>query len=206
MAIILTLAIIFFLLCINEIWWRTKKHHSEISRKSVHITIGIYASFWPFYLSFTDIKLLAIAGLFVLLLSKYFNVIKAIHNVNRSTWGEALSAISVGLLAFLTNNKWIYAASLLQMALADGLAAVIGVIYGKKNQYKLIGHTKSVAGSLTFFIASLVILIVFQLAGHLSNGILYLSFTSLVATALENIGIKGIDNLAVPVAVLLMIR
>lgn len=206
MAIILTLAIIFFLLCANEIWWHFRKKHNELSRKFIHITVGVFAAFWPFYLSFNAIKFLAVLGVAVLIFSKNFNILKTIHNVKRTTWGEVYSAISVGLLAFLTNNKWIYAASLLQLALADGLAAVVGTTYGKNTQYKVFGHTKSLAGSLTFFVTSFFILVIFQIAGQLSNNVEYLGLTSLIATVIESIGIKGVDNLVVPVVVLLMIR
>jgi phytol kinase len=184
MAIFITLAVIFGLLCINEFWWRTRKHAGEISRKFTHITVGVFTAFWPLYLSFTEIKLLSLAYLIVVIFSKRFNVFKSVHSVERSTWGEVCFALSVGILAFLTHDKWIYAAAILQMALADGLAAIIGVSYGKRSRYTVLGQTKSVVGTATFFVVSFVILIVFKQTGHLGISFVFLGLISLVAAGI----------------------
>ena len=205
MPILITLVAIFILLCINEFWWRTKKSHKELSRKFIHITIGVFTAFWPFYLSFTAIKYLSLAYLIVVIISKKLKIFRSVHEVERNTWGEVYFALSVGLLAFLTHNKWLYAASLMQMALADGLAAVIGVTYGRASQYKIFGYTKSVVGSLTFFLVSFVILAVFKESGHLSLNLATLGLISLSATFIENMGVMGLDNLLVPMLVLFLL-
>ncbi|HET8991836.1 MAG TPA: hypothetical protein VFN31_02265 [Candidatus Saccharimonadales bacterium] len=205
MAVLITLTVIFLALCINEIWWRLKKRRSELSRKSIHIVIGVYTSFWPFYLSFTEIKALSIACIVVMVVSKRLNIFKAIHEVDRVSWGEILAVLSIAIMAFLTSSKWLFATSILQMALADGLAALIGLKFGRSNSYKVFGSQKSLIGSLVFFITSLLILVIFQSLGHIGHSLVYLGLTSLVATALENLGVKGLDNLFVPLAVLLMI-
>jgi dolichol kinase len=204
--ILIALITIFIALCLNELYWRKRNKHNELNRKLVHILVGTFSAFWPFFLSFQTIKYLSLAYLSVVIISKHFGLFKSIHQVERHTLGEVFFAISVGLLAFITNNKWLYATSLLQMSLADGLAAVVGTKYGKSNQYKINGSTKSIIGTLTFFVTSLSLLIVFHLLGHLSFSYFYLLLVSLIAAIIENISIQGLDNLLVPLIVLILIK
>src|SRR5665213_2636370 len=159
--LILTMLAVFVILVCNELWWRARVVHSEFSRKFVHITVGSFVAAWPFFLSWHEIEGLSLAFLVVVSASKFLKVFQAIHSVQRPTWGELFFAVSVGMVALITHNKWIYAAALLQMALADGMAAIIGVQYGNRQKYLVFGHPKSVAGTLTFFIVSIAILLAF---------------------------------------------
>jgi dolichol kinase len=206
MLIVLTLFVIFLILLINEVISHKFTKNKEIKRKLMHIIIGVLTAFWPFYLSFMDIKLLALAYLIVVVLSKRFNIFKAIHNVKRKSYGEELFAISVGLLAFLTNNKWIFAVAILEMAIADGLAAIIGSKYGKSTSYHLLRQTKSFLGNLSFFITSLVILLLVNQFSTLKLGIIQIVLVSVVTTIIEGISFFGLDDLFVPIVVFLMIN
>jgi phytol kinase len=205
MTIALVVLAIFLLLLASEYLWRKRNLRDEISRKFVHLTVGTFVAFWPFFLSWDTIKILSVAFLTGVLISKYFNIFQAIHSVQRPTWGELFFAAIVGILAFVTHYKWIYAVSLLQMSLADGLAAVIGEFYGKKQRYHVFGHAKSVAGTLTFFVVSFLLLVFYSLYSgtHLSLSLmLELSFG---AALLENLAVHGFDNLLVPLMVALVL-
>lgn len=201
MALILTVLAVFAILVASELWWRKRRPHDEFSRKFIHIFVGSLAAFWPFYLAWHWIIALSAAFVVVISLSKYFNVFKSIHTVERPTWGEVYFALAVGLLAFITHEPWIYAVALLHMSLADGLAAVVGVTWGKRTEYKIFGHTKSIIGSVTFFTVSLALLIGYdtmtatQLAPGLIIGI------ALAATFIENVAGYGLDNLLIPLLV-----
>lgn len=201
MKIVLTLLAILLLLVISELWWRRRDIHNELSRKFVHLSVGTLVAFWPFYLSRLDIELLSLAFVVVVVLSKRFHVFNAIHSVQRPTWGEVYFALSVGIIALVTNNKWIYLAALLQMSVADGLAAVIGVRYGVTHKYLVFRRVKSLAGTSAFLIASLLILTASSHYGHLSLGAAQIVIISLAAGLLENIGIDGLDNILVPLFV-----
>jgi phytol kinase len=190
---------------VNEVWWRNRPVHSEFSRKFVHITVGSFVAFWPFFLSWQEIELLSLAFLLVVTVSKYLRLFQAIHSAQRPTWGELFFAVSVGLVALATHDKWIYAVALLQMSLADGLAAVIGVHYGNRLKYLVFGHTKSVVGTLTFFVVSLSILLAFGHWSNMSLGLGYVLVVSTLATILENLAVLGLDNLMVPLLVALML-
>lgn len=191
--------ITFLVLCFAEFGWRRGWLRNEFGRKFVHITVGSFVAFWPLFLTWNQIFFLSAAFVAVVGLSKYLGIFKAIHSVQRPTWGEIFFALSVGLLALLTQNGWMYMAALLHMSLADGLAAIIGTQYGKRNRYSVLGHTKSIAGSGTFFMISLIILVGYSVGTDTPIGVFALLGTSLVATILENTSTRGLDNITVPV-------
>lgn len=206
MLLLLTILAVLLILVISEILWRAEPVHDEFSRKFVHITVGSFVAFWPFYLSWNDIRVLSLAFLVGVVISKALNIFKAIHSVQRPTWGEIFFAIVVGGMTFVTHNKWIYMAALLQMSLADGLAAVIGTRYGKKRQYRAFGHTKSVIGTATFFIVSVLILLgyAFVAPGVGFSAVLFL--IAALAATMENFGVYGLDNIFVPLLIALGLR
>lgn len=193
--------VVFVLLVLSEVGWRWGYMTNEVGRKFVHITVGSFVAFWPFFLSWNQIRLLSLAFLVVVIISKYLHVFRAIHSVQRPTYGEFYFAIVVGLLTFVTKSKGIYAASLLQMSLADGMAAIVGVEYGLKKHrghYKvLLGHSKTIIGTATFFVVSLAILIGYGTdSTHLSWFLApVLAFGAMIV---ENLAVAGLDNLLVP--------
>lgn len=200
MTLLLTILVVLGLLVGTELWWRRRAVHDEFSRKFIHITVGSFVAFWPFFLSWRQIIGLSAAFLVVISISKALKLFQAIHSVLRPTWGEVYFALAVGLVAVITQDPWIYMAALLQMSLADGLAAVIGVRYGRQS-YLVFGARKSLAGSLTFFVVSLALL-----AGYVVLAGATLSWAALIglaalATMLENLAVKGLDNLLVPVLI-----
>lgn len=199
MQLILTIVAVFLLLAASEIWWRVRRPHDEFSRKFIHISVGTFAAFWPWYLTTAEIVFMAAAFIVGVLVSQYLNVFQAIHAVERPTWGELCFAAAVGLLALITDNPWIYAVALLHMAVADGLAAIIGTRYGRSTQYKVFGHTKSVVGSLTFLAVSLVLLLGYGAFVASAPPLVVLVLMALVATGAENVAVRGLDNLLVPV-------
>jgi len=200
-----TVLIVFIILVMSELWWRSHKSHDEFSRKSVHITVGSFVAFWPFFLSWGQIELLSVAFFIVVMASKYLGVFQAIHSVQRPTWGELFFALAVGAVALLTHDKWIYAAALLQMSLADGLAAVFGVRYGNRYKYLVFGHPKSIVGTSTFFVVSLAILLGFRQWADVSLGLGAAVGISALASIVENLAVHGLDNLVLPVVVALLL-
>jgi phytol kinase len=205
MKLALTVLIVFALLVICEIWWRKRHSHDEFSRKFIHLTVGSFVAFWPFFLSWHEIYLLSLAFIVVVGLSKRLGVFQAIHSVQRPTLGEFFFAAAVITVGLITHNKWIYAASILQMSLSDGLAAVIGTRFGGAQKYAVLGHTKSVIGSLTFVIVAASILI--TLNSHLPHhlGPVLIACLSIAGSLLENLSIMGADNLVIPVVFALVL-
>jgi phytol kinase len=197
--ILATCALVFALLLTAEIGRRKRWLSNELGRKSVHITVGCFVAFWPLFLSWPQIIGLSVAFVMGIAVSRACNIFRAIHSVQRPTWGEVYFAIAVGLLALVTQDGWVYMAALLHMALADGLAAIVGVEFGKATRYKVLGHTKSIVGSATFFVTSLGIIAVYSHVHVVTIMPLVFFAIAGVATLLENISIKGLDNISVPV-------
>ncbi len=200
--IILSLLGISFLILASEILWQFKILQAEVARKIIHILVGCVISLWPHFISYDAIKLLSIALLIGIFLSRQFNIFSSIHAVKRSTVGEFVYPISIGLCAVLAPAPWIFTAAILHLSIADGLAAIIGTKTNGWTSYRVFGHKKSLIGSGVFFIVSLAIISVSyavftqqELIGIAPLAILAISG---VATFVENISWYGLDNLTVP--------
>ena len=193
------------MLFVNEVWWRAHKTHNELSRKFVHITVGSFVAFWPFFLSWREIELLSLAFVVVVSLSRALNIFSAIHSTQRPTWGEICFALAVGIITLVTHDKWIYMAALLQMGLADGLAAVIGTRFGNRNRYLFLSHVKSVVGTMTFFVLSILILLAYAHYSGQYLAPLFMVGLAAAASLMENVSVKGLDNLVVPVLIALFL-
>jgi phytol kinase len=200
MTLILTVLGVFIILLGSEFWWRRHVTHSEFSRKFVHITVGSFVAFWPFYLSWNQIRWLSLSFLVVVGVSKYLHLFRIIHSVQRPTMGELYFALATGAITYVTHDKWIYMASLLQMSLADGFAAVVGVRYGRQS-YLMFSHRKTLIGSATFFVVSLGILVAYTQAAGAHLGPAYMAGVALLMAVVENFAVAGLDNLLVPLAV-----
>lgn len=194
---------VFLLLLASEYLWRIRKVRGEAARKLVHIAVGSYVAFWPWFLSNREIMLLSAAFLVVVGFSQVFNVFKAIHGSGHRRLGEVLFAVSIGLTALLTTNEWVFAVAILHLSLADGFAGLVGTKWGKGNFYKVLGQRKSFVGTSTFLVASvLILLLAFAASPSLTQShILVLAVVPLAAAAAENFGIWSTDNVMVPLVV-----
>ncbi|HEY4160537.1 MAG TPA: hypothetical protein VGM08_00575 [Candidatus Saccharimonadales bacterium] len=206
MYVALSVLAVFAVLCVSEIGWRQHWLKGEFGRKFVHILVGSFVAFWPFFMSWDEIRWLSLAFLVVVIVSDRFKIFKALHSAQRPTFGEICFALVVGALTLVTHSKGVYAAALLQMSLADGLAAVVGTRYGAGNKYHLLSHTKSVVGTVTFVVVSAAIFAgyaVFSASGLPTMREATLGVAG--ATVLENFGLFGLDNLLVPLYIGLLI-
>jgi phytol kinase len=202
--IILTVLVVLAVLVANEWWWRGRSH-GEISRKFVHITVGSFVAFWPLFLSWREIETLSLAFIVVVIISQKLQIFKAIHSVQRPTSGEIYFGLAVGAIALITHNPAIYTIALAHMALADGMAAIIGVKYGASRAYILFGARKSVIGSLTFLLVSVVLMAAYGVHTHTGFS-WWLPAGVIGATLLENIAVRGLDNLAVPIYIAVVLK
>ncbi len=199
MDLILSVLVIFVILCLSEIGWRKHWLDNEVGRKFVHITVGSFVAFWPFFLSWNEIRWLSLAFLFVVIISDRLKIFRAINSVQRPTFGEIFFAVSVGLLTFITHSKGIYAASILQMSLADGFAAIVGTRFGRDNKYHVLSHVKSIAGTTAFIVVSTAILVGYSMFSVKGLAVVVIPIAAIVGALLENIAALGLDNLLVPI-------
>lgn len=207
--VIIALGIVGLLLICAEVLWRMKLVSPEISRKIIHVLGGISVAFWPYFMTFQTIQLLSIALFVGIAISYKFRIFGSIHNVKRSTKGELIYPIGIGACAFLASEPWIFTAAVMHLAIADGLAAVIGARWGKRTNYRIGPHHKSLLGTGAFFIVSLLIMTIsYAILGgqELFNAdVLTIIAIAGVATVIENITPYGFDNLAVPLVIVVLL-
>ena len=205
MLTVLAVLVVFLILVFAEYLSRFKGVHSELTRKIVHILVGAYVAFWPFFLSWRSIQMLSLAFLVVVLVSIKLEIFGSLHAVKRSVMGEVLFAVIIGLLAFIVDDKWIFAAAMLHLSLADGFAAIAGLAWGEGSSYRIMGRTKSVVGSLTFFFTSLSIMIFYAIFSGNEHSAVSIIWLPVMATIAENLAGEGTDNIAVPMLVALVL-
>jgi phytol kinase len=205
LAVLIALVVVAVLIYMGEVLQHRYNYHPEITRKFIHISVATFAAFWPFFMSWSNIELLSLLLFLGVIASKRLSFFRAIHDVRRLTWGEIFFPVSIGMAALLSGDKWIFTAAMLHLGLADGLAAVVGTLFGHKHRYKVLGHVKSRAGTITFFVCSFFIVFFCAVLNGPHDGVSILLWVPIIATFLENIGIAGSDNLIVPMFIVLML-
>ena len=205
MAFVLTIIAVFLILLVAEYLARRTNMHAELTRKFVHMAVGIFVAFWPFFLSWREIEILSSAFFVVILISIKLTIFRAIHTTPKRAVGEISFAMVIGFLALLSSSKWIFMVAMLNLAIGDALAAIVGLLWGEKNQYKVFGKTKSIAGTSAFFVISLALMAVYVTASHDSANFTTLFMVPVIATITENVAVNGTDNLIMPVLIALLL-
>ncbi len=192
--------------------WLNDKYrkNNEIFRKIIHIFHGVTLAALAFIAPLG--LLIVVEGFFLVsifiarYLSDNFSAVpwigymSRVYKVDRISYGEYLYPISAILVILLTNDKWIFAGSILTLGLADAAAALVGKKYGKKTSYTILGQKKSLVGSTAFYIVALFVVFGFTrlVEPSISVSIVTVLWVTLVITFSENIGVYGTDNLLVP--------
>ncbi len=201
----LVAAFVIFLILVFAEFLSRRGVHSELTRKLVHMMVGTFVAFWPFFLSWRQIQYMSLAFLIVVFISLKLRVFDSVHGVKRRTMGEVLFALVIGILAFIVSNKYIFAAAMLHLSLADGFAAIFGLAWGEGSTYKIMKRTKSLVGSLAFFFTSFAILVWFAIFSHAGYSAVTLVWLPVIATIAENVSGEGTDNMVVPLLVALVL-
>lgn len=202
--ILLAIAPVGLVLFASEYLWRKKVVKGERARKFIHILAGVWMAFWPFYIPFDAIFMLGCFSFVLLLYSRFTNLFHAIYAVKRTTYGELFFAFAIIICAYIGKEPWIFASSILLLALADGGAAVVGRFWGANNQYKVFGSgnlIKSVSGTTAFAVLAYVSVAIGVVVGGqdvlAANKLVFL-ILPIVLTIVENVSPYGLDNLATP--------
>lgn len=179
------------------------KLHPEITRKVAHIGASIGISVAPFYLPWETVRALALALFVIVALALYFKWGQEMYTVRRKTYGEILFPLAIIGVSLFAPSPAVFCVAVLHLGLADGMAAVIGTMRGKNNSYRILGGKKSRIGTLTFFMVSLLLLVSFNMWANdpVSWGIVAL--LPFAATFFENIGLRGTDNITVPMLIVI---
>ena len=193
--------------------WAMKKFFyflpNSVPRKFLHVTaITIAALSYIFIKNETYIialGLLILFGNYAMVKMKLFEE----KDPGKTNYGIFLVPISYLFLLFaFRSQREIAMMGMLVMAYADGFAALIGENFPYK-PYKLGKSSKSIGGSLTFFLVSFAVFYFAFAFVPLDNAEVY-SFTdseilvyavyfALFLTLVEALSFKGMDNFLIPV-------
>lgn len=188
-----------------------KKFHFTIkaTRKFVHIFTGILIALTPFLLE-TYYPLLLISGAFIVLdfISIKKKWMPGMHATLRVSYGTVFYPASFFILTLLlwNHHKPVLVISVLVMAIADAIAAVVGENIKRPIHYRVSGEIKSLQGSLAMFIVTFLIvaggLVFFEQLDQTSlaqaSFLWIAAIVAIVATSCEAMSYKGSDNLTVP--------
>jgi dolichol kinase len=194
MAIILTfiacLLIIVTGLVSAELLAKTKLPKTWL-RKFAHIGIAIIVIGCSLFVDYREFAIGGIIAAVAMLAVKQTGVLKSLssHFAKRS-YGEVMFPLGVTVSAILAHNLAFFIVSIAIVGLADTAAYVIG----KSIKSRELIFTKTIAGSVAFFIVAFIILLF--VVSPLKAGAI-----GAVATIAEMIGIQGTDNILIPFAV-----
>lgn len=201
----LNIVVIGLIILLTEQLWRRRRLHGEAARKFAHIIIGSFVAAWPLYASYEVIQITLGLTLLGVLGVRILNIAPSLFDVDRSSFGVWLAPLVMLLVALLEPSLTVFSVVVLHVALADGLAAVVGSRFGRR---RLAWQNKTALGTLTFFAVSIVIMVVallFQPVIDVELVMLYLVIVPLTTSFLEYISPYGLDNLTVPLAVFLLL-
>lgn len=188
-----------------------EKLGKEASRKFIHIMLG---NWWFIAMHFFNNVWTAafVPATFVIInyLSYKKDLIKVMERDEESKDGlgtvyYALSLLILSIITFgILKRPDLGLIPILVMAYGDGLAAVIGKKI-KSKKYNIGKTQKSIAGSLTMFIISLIAVSIYLI--YIGSGLWFAKavIMSIVITIIEAISVKGLDNITVPMGMFVML-
>lgn len=202
-------AVFLALFIVAEIGYHILKIKVGYTRKFVHVFTGVIAMFFPIYIEQPlDLILLCMTFAIILTMSKKWNLLQSINAIERTSRGSVLYPLIVilcFLVQFYKGNVIYFFIPILVLAFADPMAEYAG----RKLKYKpfsVLGNSKTISGSLAFFVTALLTSIVSMHFKEDLNLVLILSCSIVIAlltTVGEAISIKGYDNFIIPICAIL---
>jgi len=172
----------------------------NFSRKFLHIMVGNVLFILPLFDTWWVMSFLAAAPFIALtfLMSPHSPVRSIRNRMSKSGHGLGLVYYSISwtvLALFFFNQPWITAVGIAAMSYGDGMASLVGMKYGKI-KYNITGDVKSLEGSITMFLVLMVTLWIVLTYYGVPYTPMVMGVVALVATILEGITPKGLDNLS----------
>ncbi len=183
---------------------------AEVTRKFVHVSVGLLIFFAPSLFEVAFLPML-LAGTFILvdLVAVRKGLLVGMHGTARYSYGTVYYPFSflVLIIFFWYDAPEIVSLGMASLALGDAAAAIVGESLHAPHEYHLTRDKKSLEGSAAMFVVTAV-----TLAGAMAllglpprlgwPSVLTASLAaSVVATAWEAISSKGLDNFTVPLSV-----
>ncbi len=188
--------------------------NAEVQRKLMHVGTGlftlalpwIFPDRWPVYMLIG----VTVIVMMILRLPRFSKGLgAALHSVERTSYGDFLLALSVGLCFLLAGeNTLYYVLPIAVLTLADAAAALAGTTYGTK-RYVIEDGDKSIEGSVVFFVVTLLVAIIcFLFLSKLPppNIMMLCLMVAAFGTLVESQSWRGFDNLFLPLGLLIFLK
>ena len=205
---ILTFGWVFLMLALTMVLKKVKHTDDELPRKIVHVSVAF--AWIPMYLCFgASWHLVVPPAVFIVLntISYRMGLFSGMERTDESkkSLGTVYYAISMTVMAIwsvLAPECIVpYGVGLFCMAIGDGLAPLFGAI--KKGNIRLFG-SRTLFGSISVFVICLIVICVMSALFHLQLPFWKALVIALGAVACELVGMKGLDNLTLPLGVFLL--
>ena len=203
LGLLLVYSYVIIILIISE---KLLKNRPSFGRKFTHIMAGNILFLLPL---FTSREIMALLAAFPFVIATFLMSEHSPFNISSkiSSAGHGLClfyyAISWTILAFVFfDQPYVIAVGIVAMSYGDGFASLIGRKYGK-HEYNIFGDTKTIEGSIAMFLTLIITLwialsyyvVVIGYPSSIAN-IWIIVLVSFVATVVEGITPKGLDNLS----------
>jgi phytol kinase len=188
-------AVFIFASLISKRW----PQQQELSRKVVHIGAGFALPIaWATEIPVSIALAAAALASSLALINHRWRLLASIEDVGRFSYGTVAYGASITILLafFWPQRADLVCAAVLTMALADGLAGLLGANFSS-HRWQIFGQTKSIIGTATMALVTLLVLAL--LLPNLPWHVVIAIATS--ATLLEQFSWAGLDNLTVPLLV-----
>jgi len=188
-------AVFIFASLISKRW----PQQQELSRKVVHIGAGFALPIaWATEIPVSIALAAAALASSLALINHRWRLLASIEDVGRFSYGTVAYGASITILLafFWPQRADLVCAAVLTMALADGLAGLLGANFSS-HRWQIFGQTKSIIGTATMALVTL--LVIALLLPNLPWHVVIAIATS--ATLLEQFSWAGLDNLTVPLLV-----
>ena len=191
---------LFLIFLISIVFKKFNEDSREIVRKIIHIGIGPLIPIAQF-LKISQNSALFFTGIvsLMVLINYTYKLFPTIEDIERKSFGTIFYCLSLFILIWLFWDKDPYAliAGFFLMTFGDGLAGLIGKSFNSKS-WIIFKQKKSLYGTLTMFLTSLIIVCSIGYAQQNSFNLNYFAIAFL-ATILEQFSVLGIDNFIVPI-------
>lgn len=218
--LVVAYAMIALVIAVAGLLLRARVFTPSLSRKFIHISVSHW---WLLAMHFHTAWHWAAIGPVTFIVFNYLayrtHLLSAMEDpVHRNNLGTVWFPVSLLLMVLLTFAGpiplYVGGIGILTMGYGDGLASIVGKRWGDARPISLFGGTKSLAGSLTMFIASALVVALFMLQYHPAGGQLpginarvavgqllgAAAATAAVAAAVELATPHGLDNITVPLS------
>ena len=212
----ITIAIAFLMLLALAEFLRSWAQWSvEWTRKLVHFGGGLVCLGFPYFIQSQWVVLaLAISLGAIFLVSRQLRLLSSVHCIQRQSHGVEYYPLVIYLLFLLAADQpWIYMICVLVLSVSDAVAALVGTRFGRI-RYRVEEETKSVEGSLAFFAATFVVVLVPLIllrpqfdSLHVPywHYVLAANLIGLLVTCFEAVSGRGRDNLFIPLGTYLVL-